>query len=333
MTGSAKDTLFGGFGNDILFGGEDNDILSGESGNDILRGEDGDDLLDGDAVTPVTGSAKDTLFGGFGNDILFGGEDNDILSGESGNDILRGEDGDDTFNGSEGKDSIEGGNGFDTANYSKLGKAITLSGVGTITKAGELGTDQIFKVETVIADASVADNIIDTSQSLPGVSIIADLEAQTISANNIPDFGTLTFNVVNFDNVIGTDESDSIKGDGQNNQLFGLTEDDLIDGRGGNDIIFGDLGNDTIIGGEGKDILTGGFGADRFIFNSAKEGLDIIKDYNFAEDDVIQVSKVGFGTTKISDFFYDTSSGNLSFLGNQFASLDNLSFNVNIELV
>ncbi|MEH1810728.1 calcium-binding protein [Nostoc sp.] len=270
--------IFGGFGNNTLFGGKDNDTLSGESGNDILRSEDGNDLLDGDAPNPVTGSAKDTLYGG---------EDNDILSGESGNDILRGEDGNDTFEGSQDKDNIDDGDGFDIANYSKLGKAITLSGVGTITKAGRLGTDQVFKVETVIADAGVANNTIDTSQSLSGVFISADLKAKTISANNVPSLGILTFNVVNFDNVIGTQEADSIKGDEQNNQLVG------------ND------GNDFIIGRQGDDILIGGFGADKFIFNSFKEGLDTIKDYTFGQNDVIEVSKLGFGTTNINDFYYD----------------------------
>ncbi len=68
--------------------------------------------------------------------------------------------GDDTFKGSRGDDSIDGGDGIDIADYSSLGKRITLSGVGTIEKAGGFGKDQLFKVETVIADASVANNTI-----------------------------------------------------------------------------------------------------------------------------------------------------------------------------
>ncbi|MBW4425015.1 MAG: calcium-binding protein [Nostoc desertorum CM1-VF14] len=268
-------------------------------------------------------SQNNQLTGLAGNDLIDGRGGNDLIDGGSGNDTLIGGGGDDTFKGSGGNDSIDGGDGFDKADYSQLGKAITLSGVGTITKADGFGTDQVFKVETVIADAGVANNTIDASQSLSGVSATADLEAQTISANNVPILGKLTFNVLNFDNVIGTNESDSISGDSQDNRLVG---------NAGNDTISGGLGNDTIIGGEGNDVLTGGFGADKFTFNSAKEGFDIIKDYNFAQGDVIQVSKVGFGTTKISDFSYDTSSGNLSFLGNQFASLENLPSNVNIQL-
>ncbi|MEH2292850.1 calcium-binding protein [Nostoc sp.] len=142
--------------------------------------------------------------------IIVGTPNNDFLLGTSSDDQIFGGAGNDTIKGGQGNDSIDGGDGFDTADYSSLGKSITLSGVGTITKAGGLGTDTVFKVERVIADASVANNTIDASQSLPGVAAIADLEAQTISALNVPGLGTLTFNVVNFDNVIGTINNDSI---------------------------------------------------------------------------------------------------------------------------
>ncbi|MCL6753598.1 hypothetical protein KBT16_22575 [Nostoc sp. CCCryo 231-06] len=84
------------------------------------------------------------------------------------------------------------------------------------------------------------------SQSSSGVSITADLEAQTIFFNNVPALGTLTFKIAEIANVIGTNEADSIRGDSQNNQLTGLAGDDLIDGRGGNDVIDGGLGNDTL---------------------------------------------------------------------------------------
>ncbi|MBE8998256.1 calcium-binding protein [Nostoc sp. LEGE 12447] len=282
--------VIGTINNDSLKGDGQNNQLSGLAGNDLIDGRDGNDLIDG----------------GDGNDTLIGGA------------------GDDTFKGSRGNDSINGGDGLDTADYSKLGKAITLSGVGQITKAGGFGTDTVFKVETVIADASVANNTIDSSQSVAGVSVIANLQEQTISALNVPSLGTITFNVLNFDNLIGTNASDSITGDSQNNRL---------EGRDGNDTISGGFGNDTIIGEQGNDILTGGFGADKFIFNSLSDAIDIIKDYTFGQSDVIQVSKAGFGTTNSGDFTYDNSSGNLSFLGNQFAFIENLSSNVSIQLV
>ncbi|MBW4688758.1 MAG: calcium-binding protein [Komarekiella atlantica HA4396-MV6] len=282
-----------------------------------VKGTNASDTIAGD-------DQSNQLFGNDGDDSIDGRGGNDLIDGGRGSDKLTGGRGDDTFKGSRGNDSINGGDGFDTADYSKLGKTITLSGVGTITKAGGFGTDLVFKVETVIADASVANNTIDASQSVSGVSITSDLQAQSISANNVPTLGTLTFDVVNFDNIIGTNENDSITGDRQNNRLVG---------NDGNDTISGGFGNDSITGGQGDDILTGGFGADKFIFNNVKEGIDTIKDYDFAQKDVIQVSKVGFGTTNISDFSYDASSGNLSFLGNQFAFVENLSSNLSIKLV
>ena len=325
-TGNVNVSL--GLGNDVIDSGDGNDKLTGNKvdttstivgtpNNDFLSGTDGNDQISGRG-------GNDNISGGLGNDVIDGGNGNDLIDGGAGNDTLIGGTGDDTFKGSRGNDSINGGDGFDKADYSKLGKAITLSGVGTITKAGGFGTDQLFKVDKVIADAGVSNNTIDASESLPGVSATANLEAQTISANNVPGLGTLTFNVVNFDNVIGTNEADSITGDKQNNRLVG---------NAGNDTISGGLGNDTIIGGEGNDILTGGLGADKFIFNSLKDGIDTIKDYNFGQRDLIEVSKVGFGTTKSSDFSYDSSTGNLSFLGNQFAFVENLSANLSIKLV
>ncbi|BDI20197.1 hemolysin D [Nostoc cf. commune SO-36] len=282
-----------------VIGTINNDSINGDGRDNQLTGLAGDDLIDGRG-------GNDLIDGGQGNDNLFGGA------------------GDDTFKGSRGNDSIDGGDGFDIADYGKLGKSITLSGVGKITKSGGFGTDTVFKVETVIADASVANNTIDSSQSVAGVSVIANLQEQTISAFNVPVLETITFNVLNFDNLIGTNASDNITGDSQDNRL---------EGRDGDDTISGGFGNDSIIGGLGKDTLIGGLGADKFIFNSFSEGIDTIKDYNFGQSDIIQVSKVGFGTTNSGDFFYDTSSGNLSFLGNQFAFLENLSSNVSIQLV
>ncbi|UKP00701.1 hypothetical protein L6494_04900 [Nostoc sp. UHCC 0870] len=176
----------------------------------------------------------------------------------------------------------------------------------------------------MIADAKVANNTIDSSLSLPGVSVVANLQTQTISAFDVPFLGTITFDVINFDNLIGTDEGDSLTGDNQNNRL---------EGRAGDDIISGGFGNDTIIGGLGNDTLTGGAGADKFVFNSLADGLDIITDYNFGQKDVIQVSKLGFGATNLSQFFYDNTNGSLSFSGNQFASLVNLSTNISIQFV
>jgi Ca2+-binding RTX toxin-like protein len=284
-----------------------------------------DNVIGTNVADSIKGDGQaNQLFGKAGNDTIDGRGGNDLIDGGDGNDDLAGGAGNDTFKGGQGNDSINGGDGIDTADYSKLGKSITLSGVGTITKAGGFGQDELFKVETIVASSSVANNTIDASASLPGVSITVDLQNQSLAANNVPGLGTLPFTVINFDNVRGTNANDSIAGDGQNNQLFG---------NDGNDTISGGLGNDTLSGGKGNDSLIGGFGADKFFFASINDGLDTIKDYNFGQSDKIQISKVGFGTNSLAGFSYDSSSGNLSFQGTQFAFLENLSSNISIELV
>ncbi|MEH2331815.1 calcium-binding protein [Nostoc sp.] len=245
------DTINGSSGNDTIVGWASGGNANSTSGNDILNGLAG----------------NDSLAGGTANDSLSGGDGNDTLDGGTGNDTLKGGAGSDTFKGSQGNDNIDGGDGIDTADYSQLGQSITLSGVGTIQKAGGLGKDQLFKVEKVIANAKVANNTIDASQSLAGVFITANLQTQSLAANNVPGLGTLSFTAVNFDNVIGTNGNDSIAGDNQNNQLSGNN------------------GNDTLNGGLGIDTLNGGAGDDTYIVDTtldtiteaANSGIDTVR--------------------------------------------------------
>ncbi|MEH2082822.1 MAG: calcium-binding protein [Nostoc sp.] len=235
------DTINGSSGNDTIVGWASGGNANSTSGNDILNGLAGNDSLAG-------GTANDSLSGGDGNDTLNGGTGNDTLKGGAGSDI---------FKGSQGNDNIDGGDGVDTADYSQLGQTITLSGVGTIQKAGGLGKDLLFKVEKVIANAKVANNTIDASQSLAGVFITANLQTQSLSANKVPGLGTLSFTAVNFDNVSGTNGNDSIVGDNQNNRLSGNN------------------GNDTLNGGLGIDTLNGGAGDDSYVVDNT---LDIITE-------------------------------------------------------
>ena len=78
-----------------------------------------------------------------------------------------------------------------------------------------------------------------------------------------------------------------------------------------------------VYGGYGNDILTGGTGADAFYFGSKLEGVDVIKDFQWKEGDVIQISKTGFGASSLSQFSYNNLTGNLSFNGATFATIEN----------
>ncbi|MEH2287293.1 calcium-binding protein [Nostoc sp.] len=234
------DTINGSSGNDTIVGWASGGNANSTSGNDVLNGLAG----------------NDSLAGGTANDSLSGGDGNDTLDGGTGNNTLKGGAGSDTFKGSQGNDNIDGGDGIDTADYSQLSQSITLSGVGTIQKAGGLGKDQLFKVEKVIANAKVANNTIDASQSLPGVFITVNLQTQSLAANKVPGLGTLSFTAVNFDNVIGTNGNDSIAGDNQNNRLSGNNGNDTLDGGLGIDTLNGGLGDDTYVVDTDFDTIT-----------------------------------------------------------------------------
>ncbi|MEH1896452.1 MAG: DVUA0089 family protein [Nostoc sp.] len=293
----------------FIFGSTNPDNLSGSSGNDTIVGW----AIGGDANST---SGNDTLNGAAGNDSIAGGTGNDSLIGEDGNDTLDGGIGNDTFKGGQGNDSINGGDGIDTADYSQVSQTITLSGVGTIQKAGGLGQDTLFKVEKIIANANVANNTIDASQSLTGVSITVNLQTQSLSANNVPGLGTLPFTVVNFDNVNGTNANDIIIGDDQNNQLSG---------NNGNDSLNGGNGNDTLNGGSGADTLNGAAGNDTYIIDgavdtiieAANSGTDIVRSsiaYTLATN-VENLTVTGTGAISgtgntLNNFIFGNSSNN-----------------------
>ncbi|HYX18653.1 MAG TPA: calcium-binding protein, partial [Nostoc sp.] len=156
---------------------------------------------------------------------------------------------------------------------------------------------------------------------------IADLEAQTISALNVPGLGTLTFNVVNFDNVIGTINNDTIKGDAQNNLLSGLGGNDLIDGGAGNDTLLGGGGDDTIKGGQGNDSIDGGDGQDTVDY-SLTGGVTVlatgtVQKSGGGADQLIRVEKIIGSATAIDTI--DASGTNVQLIGDLSAQQVNVS--------
>jgi Bacterial lectin/Galactose oxidase-like, Early set domain/RTX calcium-binding nonapeptide repeat (4 copies) len=76
--------------------------------------------------------------------------------------------------------------------------------------------------------------------------------------------------------------------------LAALAPNETINGSPGNDTLIGGPGDDTLIGGLGSDTLTGGAGRDHFVYQSAAEGGDTIKDFAVA-DDTLSFSAAGFG--------------------------------------
>ncbi|MGV3551160.1 calcium-binding protein [Rhizobium sp.] len=95
----------------------------------------------------------------------------------------------------------------------------------------------------------------------------------------------------------GNDGDDKLYGGSGKDKLYGDVGVDLLVGGAGKDWLYGGDGDDRLIGGRGRDILVGGAGADDFVFLGAKDsrgkGVDMIRDFNKAQGDEIDLS--GFG--------------------------------------
>lgn len=99
--------------------------------------------------------------------------------------------------------------------------------------------------------------------------------------------GNRTIVMADFENLTGTANSDTIRGDDDDNILTGLAGDDLIEGNGGDDTIDAGAGNDTVRGGRGVDDISGGEGDDLFEVLSG----EFIDDIDGGEgDDTLDVS-------------------------------------------
>ena len=227
-----------------VIGTVNDDAIAGNESNNTLQG----------------GSGLDTLIGNGGNDSLNGGDGDDQIFGDYSISTTTG--GNDTIIGSAGDDLINGALGTDTVNYSSLTDAITLLSSGVINK-GIFGTDQILNVETVIG-ATGQLNTIDASTGVATTtSLNADLAVNRLTINGLPaPINSVTFNVQNFVNIVGTTQGDTLKGNSSGNELNGNAGNDTLQGNGGDDILDGGDGNDQLLGGENNDQLYGGLGND-----------------------------------------------------------------------
>ena len=342
------DTLNGGTGNDILHGSWGNDVINGGAGNDTLDGGLDTDTLTGGAgvdtfvVNSGPGHAVIADFqpgvdsfdfkkvlDSFGfkvseNDLVYststtngrtdttishnnktlaivqgvdlkkidGTSGNDTLNGGAGNDTLNGGAGDDTLTGGGGNDTLSGGAGYDHANYA-----------GHYTE---------FKA-TILDNGSIQLQDTSTANGSEGTDILTGVEQINFAAGGI--YGV----------VSGTTGNDNLVTTPYWSLIFGDAGDDTLTGGGGNDTLNGGSGNDLLRGEAGNDMLKGGTGADNFVFNSLSEGIDTITDFNRVEDDKIQINSSSFGATSHSQFTFEANTGALSFNGQQFATLANLT--------
>ncbi len=318
--GTGNDSLSGGDGDDTLRGDEDHDALTGGTGNDLLRGGAGNDLLIGDAGQDTLdgGEGRDkadytssiagvyvnlstsnvTLGGvsvtalsardGFGSidwidpgadnrssvedargsgfdDYLYASENGSLLEGMGGNDVLFGIGGGDTLKGGAGNDAIDGLGGDDTI----------MGGAGNDTLAGGSGNDLLSYEED------------------SGAGVTASLATNT-ATDGSGGQDTLS----QFENLRGSQQGDTLTGDGNVNLIEGLGGDDVIDGGLGGDILRGGAGNDIIVidgVGSGGDNVDDSEGYD--LIRSSVDTTNNGVPWALAEEDLqlIGGARIGYG--------------------------------------
>lgn len=304
LGGSGNDRSFGGAGRDLINGGRGNDQATGGLGNDRIIGGRGNDTVRYDdldvgvtvdlsrrraerdtgfelsiaalaVVNPNDGIAADQIVSeGIAGNLYYNFHTTDNPSGE-----LRGQ--------------------------LKLVQDNRVNGVGTVEFSSNLGGDQEVPpietdasgtaktVFTVAADGSVTYT---TDVSLVGLNE-ADLLPVNIGNGTLSPIhlhnadGPVVVDVASdagpegiiatseidrlfsIENVIGSNDADSITGDRNNNVLTGLDGNDTLEGGRGNDTLKGGLGDDLLQGGGGNDVSDGGEGFDTISF--ADIGADV----------------------------------------------------------
>ncbi len=141
------------------------------------------------------------------------------------------------------------------------------------------------------------------------------------------------------DRFRGTNRNDKYYASLGNDWINGRGGDDTLEGGEGKDTIIGGYGNDHLVGGADDDHLTGGRGKNKFYFANGW-GVDKITDFKPDEDKIV-LSKSSFSAlgssidaaefavvtndtsaaTSDALITYSQSTGNLSYDGSQFATL------------
>lgn len=206
-------------------------------------------------------SGDDTITGSEGDDTIDGSAGDDWILGSGGNDLILGGTGDDRISDGDGSDDVYAGEGNDSV------------------LAGE-GDDHFF--------GGKGDDTIDFSNATAGMMI--DMYKGTAS-------GQGTDTIKDFEKVIGTDFSDTIRG---------TSGDDIIEAGGGKNVIRGGAGSDDMTGGDrsdtfvwkGNDVVDAATGALR--------GVDTIHGYE--SNDVLDVRGLlkGVAYTNLNEMVHFT---------------------------
>ena len=294
--GSVQSVVAGGGGNDLLIGGADADELQGNAGDDTLQGGRGEDTLDGgsgvdtadfsdSAVGVVADVGSGTAEANVG--FTFTVDDGPFadLTGQNATpeELLQVlSDGGAYFNvhtsnfpsgelrgqleldpATAGQPvvrfvaDLEGGQEVPPVSTPASGSAVLT--VDTVNNTYDVSiTTEDLDPNTLI---DVGGSPIHVHLAPAGVNGPIGLNAGLDSADG-PVAVVEQDQLIDIENLVGSNNDDELTGDAGNNELSGLGGDDLLAGGGGADTLLGGEGNDTIRGGGGEDVTDGGAGID-----------------------------------------------------------------------
>ncbi|MEF8756335.1 MAG: DUF4347 domain-containing protein [Accumulibacter sp.] len=288
--------LYAGTGHNVLAGAAGNDTVSylyGASGSGVsislaiagaqVSGGSGSDRLLG--IENLVGSAfADALTGDGNANRLEGGSGDDALDGSAGNDSLDGGAGNDRLWGGSGADSLLGGDGSDLYYVDHAGDNVTetnanpasggidqvYSYLSTYTLTEHVENGRILASGAANLTGNGLDNLLyassghnlldgaggnDTVSYLYGASSGVSISLALAGAQATGGSGSDT--LMSIEHLIGSNQDDSLAGDGNANRL-----------EGGN-------GNDTLAGGAGNDTLSGSAGSDTASYADAASGVSV----------------------------------------------------------
>ena len=283
LTGSdLADILVGNGDANVLRGGDGNDQLRGGAGADVLDGGLGSDIADyatsAGAVTVnlLLGTASggdaqgDTLVS---IENVIGSGIADTLIGDAGANALSGGAGDDLLIGGGGADVLAGGAGVDTASYAGSAAAVDVDLTMGTADGGDAEGDTLDSVENIVG--SDFDDTLRGDAAANALSggagndlLIGGAGADTLDGGAGTDAASYAGSALGvtvdlatgygqsgdaagdrltgIEDLIGSDQADTLRGDASTNELHGSAGDDTLLGGGGADLLDGGTGFDTI---------------------------------------------------------------------------------------
>ena len=166
-----------------------------------------------------------------------GSEFDDEITGSAGDNVLLGLGGDDVIVGLQGVDTIDGGAGDDIiALIDTVDQGETISGGANGDEAGDS--------DTIILTSLLEGVTIDLDIANQGINLPGDPSQDGILTGS--DSGNVT-TLSDIENVVGTENDDTIFGNNEVNFLEGAGGDDLVHGFGSSDFLSGGEGTDTAL--------------------------------------------------------------------------------------